>query len=313
MPSFNLAEAAEELARLSELKRISSAFKGIDLEAIVYKGTALAYQFYAKPWQRKRCDTDLMIDIGSVEKVKLVLKGLGYKFALNSDQGTISHQISAIYSTDGIDHVLDIHWKFSNRPLFSELFDFQSLKAHADRKTDFGEALFAAGPVDALIIACVHPIMHHYGHFDADWAEDIRIILSQFSEGQLEEWVEKCQRLGIGNLVAETLTNVMEKGEIRVSTALIERLKQSERTNPSFIEFSQKAKSPVTTFAQDFRSLRGFRSRIRFLRAHLLPNREYMEAKYGRAQITRGVMVLLYLRRISGGFKKYLYTFQKVK
>src|SRR5262249_2801724 len=61
------AEAALEIVRVVELGRLLRAFDAAGIQAVVFKGAALAYSLYPEPWLRPREDTDVLIRFADLD------------------------------------------------------------------------------------------------------------------------------------------------------------------------------------------------------------------------------------------------------
>ena len=61
----------------------------------------------------------------------------------------------------GVCHVFDMHWKISTQPVFDSVLTYGEMLPRAQPVPALGPHAMTAGLVDALLLACIHPVMHH--------------------------------------------------------------------------------------------------------------------------------------------------------
>src|SRR5207247_8298772 len=122
-------EALLEAGRESELRGVLSGFAAAGVPALVIKGAALAYSRYPEPWLRHRNDNDVLVRGDGAKAAGCVLSMLGYQPGANALPGELANHQLPYVKTDrlGFRHVVDLHWKISNRPLFANVLTFDEL------------------------------------------------------------------------------------------------------------------------------------------------------------------------------------------
>ena len=71
-------------------------------------------------------------------------------------------------TSDGGRRTIDLHRKINNSQVLSGLFSYEELRAVARWVADLGEAALIAGPVHALLHACLHPATHEHNPYFVD-------------------------------------------------------------------------------------------------------------------------------------------------
>ena len=156
------AATATALVRASESTVVLDALAASGIQPILLKGAPLAHSIYPAPGMRPHADTDLLIRRDQVERVKCVMSELGYVEPPFSDGELLFCQFQLIKEDHlAIDHVFDVHWKISTQSVFADVLTFDELAAGAEPVPALGPNARAAGGVDALLLACIHPVMHH--------------------------------------------------------------------------------------------------------------------------------------------------------
>ncbi len=107
---------AESLLREKELQQILDNLAANGVCPLLLKGVPLGYTHYPAPEMRPCCDTDLLIRRRDVQRVDQVLRDLGYALCTMPSGQVVMHQ--STYAKTGLaslEHVVDVHWKISNR------------------------------------------------------------------------------------------------------------------------------------------------------------------------------------------------------
>lgn len=86
--------AVIEALRERELRRVFETLRDVGVEAVLAKGTALAYSAYQAPEQRPRVDTDVLVAEAHVEAAIRALEGYGYSRTAQNVGRLVSHQIA---------------------------------------------------------------------------------------------------------------------------------------------------------------------------------------------------------------------------
>lgn len=194
-------QATRDLLRTRELSRVLAALAAAGVEPLLMKGAALAYQIYPSPALRARQDADLLIREAELAVVDRALAAAGYRQP-GKDRAVSGEPVSAHYQRSylrrdgyGVVHNLDVHWRISDTPLFTELLSYDELTAAAAPVPALGPLARGLGPVHALLLACLHRIHHahepdrggavpYYGRERLIWLYDIHLLSRTLTPAQ---------------------------------------------------------------------------------------------------------------------------------
>ena len=83
-----------------------------------------------------------------------------------------------------------MHWKISTQAIFAEVLTYDELLAEAVPVPSLGARARAAGHVHALLLACIHPVMHHRNSERLLWLYDIHLLASRLPEADLDRFAQ---------------------------------------------------------------------------------------------------------------------------
>lgn len=181
-------QVAVEIERKDLLATTLQALHEENVRCLLMKGAALAYTHYPVPYLRPRCDTDLLVHVDDHTRARAVLESLGYVRGNSVSGKLVSYQETySKYGRSGMHDVLDVHWKITNSQRFADLLSFEELAERAAVVPELGAAARGLGPVDALLLACVHMTAHHPNHQRMIWFYDIHLLIERMAEQDLAE------------------------------------------------------------------------------------------------------------------------------
>ena len=297
-----LARTAREDALLEQLQRadlrsVVRALAGAGVPALLFKGSALAYSVYDEPWHRPRADTDLLVRREDVERVRRVLEAIGYARLPRPSGEFVTHQFTWAGRRDGVEVLYDVHWKISDPQVFAGVLQFGELAERSVAIPALGPEARRIGDADALIVACVHRVAHHYDEPTLIRVCDIDRLARRLSD---EDW----------DLVADTaaarrVRAVCRRGleiagalfETPVPSSVLDALNAAAR-EPS-ARYLKPALRKIDILRSDLEALPGWRARALLLREHLFPPADFVTAS--AAPAPSKWLPLLYLKRILRG------------
>ena len=304
------ADVVREALRRRELVAALSALAGAGVRPILLKGTPLAYTIYEEPRLRRRSDTDLLIRRSEREAVQRVMRASGYAVTNLSDGEFLFHQFElAKDDALGVSHALDFHWKISAESVFADLLGYEELAAASVALPTLGPDARGAGPVHALLLACIHPVMHHRNWERLLWLYDIHLLASRLSPEALDAFAA----LAVHRRVAAICAHEMERARARLGTRVSDRVLASLAAGKARSEPSAAYLEPGRGWSEELRSsLRGlprWRDRLGLLREVAFPAPAYMRRAYGLDGVAAaGALLLpaLYVHRALHGLWKVL-------
>ena len=101
-----------------------------------------------------------------------------------------------------------MHWRINNSELLSRLFTYEELLAHARPQPKLGPHALAAGPVHALLLACMHRATHKQNPYYVDgmayysgdrliWLYDIHLLLGVLTPAEIDYFIRLASIKGL--------------------------------------------------------------------------------------------------------------------
>jgi hypothetical protein len=306
-----LAAAGWELRHRQLLMRTLAALADIGIQPVLFKGTALAYSLYASPVLRARGDTDLIVPPDSLTSTDAALSRLGFDRDLAVAGEFVSYQANYSWQADGREpHTLDLHWRINNSEVLANLFSYEELRASAQALPKLSSQANGAGPVHALLLACMHRATHkqnpmyvdgvaHYGGDRLIWLYDIHLLAGAFSSLDWDEFVRLADGKGLRAVCLEGMERARACFGTQYPENVLAALGRAGRVEAPAV-YLESGKSRQQWL--DFCAIPGAGSKLRFLRELGFPSAAYMSRKYPDAR--PAWLPWLYLRRALGGVLK---------
>lgn len=305
-----LAGTMWELRHQRVVAEMLEAMVGIGVEPVLFKGTALAYSLYANPAFRTRGDTDLIVPAQERKRVLDVLGALGFYGEAHAGD-LISHQASLTRDmAGGGSHTIDLHWKINDSALLSRLFSYEELRQSAQPLPALAPHALGAGPVHALLIACMHRAGHKQApyfvdgvaHFSGDrliWLYDIHLLAQALSAPQWEEFLTLAGRKGLRAVCLEGIEHTRSRLATPVPPEVLAELARPGAPEPvaEYLNASHLRRRWLEILAHE-----GAAARLHFVRQLAFPPAAYMRARF--AGVRPGWLPWLYVLRAVGGLRR---------
>ena len=296
--------AAEELLRKAEIRRVVAALADAGTRPILLKGTPLAYTVYDSPASRPRADTDVIVSGAEVEAARQVMRSLSYVETVQCHELLSQFEVQQC-DRFGVIHAFDVHWSISTQPVFAGLLTYDALLLRAVAVPALGESAVAPCRVDALLLSCVHPAMHHRNDERLLWILDIHLLASGLSPAELDEFEALARMKKVVAICRRGLQQAQAVFGTLVAADLIGRLKRTAGPEPSAAYLASERRWHHETMAS-LRALPRLGDRARLVREVLLPSPGYMLGAYGLRDKPLGTWLLpaLYVHRnVHGAWK----------
>jgi hypothetical protein len=180
-----------------ELRRLLKLFAAHSIEAIPYKGPALAAQAYGNIALRHFGDLDILVRQRDVLRVMELLIAEGYTLhpPLNGVQQALMlrTQCNLPFTRDARRLIVEIHWRVSAR-LFSSPLDEESLWENSGHDSFEGMTIKTLAPEDLLLSLCVHGAKHLWERLS--WIADIAQLLEVYTDLNWPRLLERARRSG---------------------------------------------------------------------------------------------------------------------
>lgn len=177
--------AAYEQLRAIDLDEVLAALAAAGVEALVLKGSALAYDLYPAPELRPRSDTDLLIARDDLPKLRAAMLALGFEEHLSSGD---EHGLRQAEFTRAPGMVYDVHWSATNVPAFDAVLRYDDLRTRSLPLPQLGPHARGLSYVDALLLACIHRVAHHHDSDRLIWLVDIGLLRTRMTRGEHERF-----------------------------------------------------------------------------------------------------------------------------
>ena len=302
-----------ELRHQALLKQVLALLAGMGVQPVLFKGTALAYSLYPGPALRSRGDTDLIVSLVDRVRVAEALEDLGFLHEAGVSGDFISYQASfTLTGASGSSHSLDLHWRINNSQLLARLFSYEELRARAQALPELSPHAFAASPVDALLLACMHRAGHKQSpyymdgvaHYSGDrliWIYDIHLLARKLTQDEWHEFMGLATQKELRAVCLEGLALAQTCFSTPIANEVIEGLAQHNHPEP-IAQYMES--SAVRRLWLDFCAIDGWRGKLGLLTENLFPPASYMHQKYRDAG--SAWLPWLYVRRMKDGLSKRL-------
>jgi hypothetical protein len=297
-------QAAAELVIERELVAVFDALTAEGVLPIVLKGTALAYSIYDAPWMRPRVDTDVLIRADQADVVRRVLGARGYSSPLHSGGELLFCQFP-LRRFDGVEHWFDFHWKISTQSVFAEVLTYEEVDGRTVPLPALGARTRVLAPVDALLLACIHPVMHHRNVETLIWMYDVHLLAAALSETEFEQFAAMAVAKQVAAICARQLARAQAAFGTAIPDEVVRRLAAAGAVEPS-AAYLRPDRQWIDEIVSSLRGLPRWRDRARLVREILMPPPSYILQSYGIASspLTAALVPVLYTHRLLvGGWK----------
>lgn len=296
---------ALELVREAELKRVVKALDRGGVPALLLKGAHLAYSHYARPDLRPKHDTDLLVPPEARDAVCRILLGLGYERSVENSGELVAAQSMYVKRRHGrLLHIVDVHWKIANALPFAGVLTYGELAARAVAIPSLDAAARGLSGVDALVLASIHRVAHHFDSDHLIWLYDIDRIAQRFVDNEWREFVAIVRSRQVAAVCQRSLRRAVEWFGTDVpawvwTDLASDALPAVERT-ARYLD----RRAHLRVVLDDLRTLSTWSDRWRLVREHAFPPAAYMRGIY--APSSAAPLPLLYARRLLRGGRKWL-------
>jgi len=199
------ASARQALWLTGELLRILELLAANHIDALPYKGPALAEFLYGNVTLRRFSDLDILVHAGDAARVTEILRPLDYSPTLNLSprerRAYIDSGYEYVFDGPRGRHLVEIQWRIVPR-FYAIDFDMEAIFRRTSTIRLNGMPVRSLCPEDLFLILCVHAAKHAW--MQISWVSDIAALIRlksldwDFVQGQARE-------LGIERIVGLTL------------------------------------------------------------------------------------------------------------
>jgi len=292
---------ARELLRFRELRRIVDAFDSASVPVLLLKGCGLAYTEYALPYLRPASDIDLFVAPDTLTRAENALIASGYDRRTEPDVETATGQ-RHYERDDGFGkQLVDLHWRISNVRLFARVLSFEEAWHSSTAVPRLGQSARTLRRIDALLLACVHRVAHHYDDPDLLWLWDIHLLCRDMTDDDAGRIVAAAACRGVCSVVARGLNLTRAQFGTVVPDGLVDRLEEAG-SREAAARFLGGRFRPIDVLRSDL-AAGSVRTNLQLLREHLFPPRAYIRRMYPRWPTV--LLPIAYIHRMCRGLPKW--------
>jgi hypothetical protein len=265
------------------------------------KGLALAFSVYPHSWIRERHDADLLVRESDLPRFDRFFEDLGYT-VLPHIRGDLTLPQRHYHRDDdrGFHHAWDLHWRITSSQVLLHALPEDEVWQRAEPLAALDGARVTTRS-DALIVACIHRLAHHYDDPRLIWLWDIRLLLRSMSTAEVERFARIAARPSSAAACGHSLEMAREHAGARIPDPLHPLLGGATDLSASFLWSGSRRR--ITYLAGELRAARG-RDRIALLREHVLPSRSSMRERY--PSVPDPLLPLMYIWRLAAGIPGWL-------
>ena len=295
--------AGEELLRGRETRAVIEALAAAGIRALLIKGTPLAYSAYPSPAARPRDDTDLVIRSADVGAARGAMASLGYITTVHCSDLFSQFEVQK-RDRLGVVHAFDVHWKISTQPVFAHVLTYEEMLPCAVPVPSLGPAALAPSTTHALLLSCIHPVMHHQNCERMLWTYDVHLLASSLAPDVFTGFVRHAIDKRVAAVCAQRLRLAQTMFGTPVPAGAMRELSAAvDEPSAAYLASHRRWHHEL---ASSLRGLPRFGDRLKLLREVLLPSPHYMLGAYGLRGKPLGPWLLpaLYVHRnVRGAWK----------
>ncbi|OQB78944.1 MAG: hypothetical protein BWX87_02453 [Bacteroidetes bacterium ADurb.Bin123] len=209
-----ISNAVRNLRMTQQLIKVLDLLADAGVEAIPFKGPALAVQAYGDLSMRSFCDLDILIHEKDFNRMYLSLEKAGYPpdypVNLRTEAKFITYQKKNLPISYQGTH-LEIHWRITERFL-SVPFNMDRFWNNACSVSLNNRNICTLSPEDMVIVLCVHGTKHLWNNIK--WLADLVQLISNNPDLQWQEIHVQAEELGVRRILSLGLYLVHEHGGI---------------------------------------------------------------------------------------------------
>lgn len=289
----------------TEMQRACGALVAAGVRPVIFKGGAWAYTDYPEPWCRPCLDVDVLIAVADRERAFAALAGAGYAPAGRIPGDLVNGQeVFERTGVGGTTLAIDLHWRVSNRVWLSAMLPAPEVMARSVPAPFAGAGVWRVCDEDGLVVACLHPHAHHPQDSSLKWTLDVALVARRLTSTAADAFRVRVRSAGVSALVAHALTQAREVTPPHVATApaldpAFPEAMAADGAGDQSRRWLNPARGRLHDAFDDLRALPAWRDRVRLVREHVLPPREFMFAQYHTRR--RVLLPALYGHRLVRG------------
>jgi hypothetical protein len=298
--AFAAAARADAVAFMvieAETRRVLGLMQEVGMVGLLLKGSALAHWAYPQPQLRACGDVDLLLSSReAAERLSGRLTADGYMRARTSGDLVAYELLCTRAVMPGWQLEIDIHWRVTNSPLFSNALTFDELMRESIALPTLAPNARGLGLMHALLHACMHRALNlSIGLNDQlKWLYDLIVLTDHFTPTEWQRAVAVAREKQLAGVVLSGLEAAASVFAHALPVDVVTTLRTAALHEP--LDASRLSDWRYMQ-SQTFRALPSVGQRARWLWQRAFPSRDYLTALYGE-QASYGGLALLRLKRM---------------
>lgn len=298
-------EAAADVIREAELRRLVPALAATGTDPVILKGAQLAYSHYSRPDLRPRMDTDVLVAPAGRAAAHRCLVDAGYEPVDQIAGDLVMYQALYVRRRAGVPvHAVDLHWRLANPQRFGGVLSHAEMAAAAVTIPGLADQARGLSNPHALLVACMHPVAHHPHAQRLIWHYDIHLIASRFLEGDWDAFATLAMDRRVNTVCRRSLELASHFFGTAVPARVMTRLDTATSVDAETAAYLSPGRRQIHDAVWDFRALPSWSDRCRLVCQHLFPSAHYMRDIY--APSSSAPLAVLYARRALRGARRWL-------
>jgi Uncharacterised nucleotidyltransferase len=161
--------AALSLLLVGELIRLLKVLQDNGIEAVPYKGPAMALRLYGHAALRQFCDLDILVRESDVWKASRLIESRGFRpeFRISPQQRArvVRNDYVRLFHRDAGRTLVELHWGIAPRS-FAVRFDADIVWQRLEPMSLMGAAVFMPCAEELLLMLCVHGSRHGWDRLE---------------------------------------------------------------------------------------------------------------------------------------------------
>jgi hypothetical protein len=176
---YFVRNSAFNLLLTGELLRLLNLLNEHGVEAVAFKGPAIAVKLYGHVALRQFCDLDILVRARDVWRASELIETRGFEPDVvipREHRAALVHQdYVQVFHRDGGRTLVELHWSIARRSL-GVRFDADAIWPRLERMVMQEQTVFVPSAEDLLLMLCVHGARHSWDKLEgiASLAELVR-------------------------------------------------------------------------------------------------------------------------------------------
>jgi hypothetical protein len=230
-----------------ELIRIIERLSALSIEAMPYKGLALAELVYGDIALRQSGDIDLLIHPQDLPRIRDAVRELGYtphlSFSEAEERAYLQSGYECAFDGTAGSNLLEVQWAIHPR-FYAIDFDMPGLFRRAVTLTVAGHAMKTPSPEDLLLVLSAHAAKHAWGRLV--WLCDIARVINLPTLNW--SWIaSQAEALGIVRIVRVTMILANRLLGTVIPPAAQASLAEDPATSPATISLANEVQTHLAS------------------------------------------------------------------